>query len=499
MLASDGRPTVRVFSHRSTGGSARPLTLPRPGIMSHYASSIEALGRCIERCHGHLIEQRTAFAERRRQAADLKRNHTQMACLDVGGTRFHTQRAVLTGAGGGQHKGEEHFFGTLMAGCFVCEEDDEGYIFIDRDPTLFVRLLEYLRGGELWVPRDRRLALLREVRYFGMRRLEGHIRRPTRQYLLTLKSGSIQVYNGDRWRTLRTTAGRCNQLMTWGGRLFAFKHSGRSTVFEEMSAVSGEWRRVCDWPWPSDPPQHLVIVGNSALSDGEREHCELYVACYQFPWRVAHWDGRCWRLLPSSPRPLGTVGAVWGDQILAVGGTHLAVGGCHKSVQMYSTKSGRWKLLPAQMSCARANPTVVMWHGKLVVAGGGTGRLSASVEAFDMRRRQWENVGTQMQLMTPTLHILKPKRQRPSGLAVSRRQMGAKWRHDRSHLGVSYHATQGQNQWWPHNPSRLGVPKEGIWSAAGPHYLPTALPHIMHGASRRRSKANHTSLKRNST
>ena len=176
-----------LLSHPLTGGSARP----RPGIVSDYVSSIEALVRCIERCHGHLVEQRTAFAERRRQAAYLNRNQTQMACLDVGGTRFHTQRAVLTGAGGGQHGGEEHFFGALMAGCFACEEDDNGYIFIDRDPTLFVPLLEYLRDGELWVPRDRRLALLREARYFGMKRLGGHMRRPTRQYLCTASSAVL--------------------------------------------------------------------------------------------------------------------------------------------------------------------------------------------------------------------------------------------------------------------------------------------------------------------
>ena len=310
-----------LLSHPLTGGSARP----RRGIVSDYAPSIEALGRCIERCHGHLVEQRTAFAKRHRQAADLNRNQTQMACLDVGGARFHTQRAVLTGAGGGQHEGEEHFFGALMAGGFVCEEDDNGYIFIDRDPTLFVPLLEYLRDGELWVPRDRRLALLREARYFGMRRLGGHMRRPTRQYLLALKSGSIQVYNGDRWRTLRTTAGQCKRLLTRGGRLFALTQAGRGIAIEEMSIVSGEWTRIWYWPWLSDAPAQLVIVGSGAGNDGEGQCFEMYMGNGV---GLCHWDGHRWRALPSPANFVGGLGAVWIGRSYSCGGRQLQSFSC---------------------------------------------------------------------------------------------------------------------------------------------------------------------------
>ena len=405
--------TGMLLSHPLTGGSARPS----PEILSDYASSIEALVRCIERCHGHLVEQRTAFAERHRQAADLNRNQTQMACLDVGGTRFHTQRAVLTGAGDGQREGEEHFFGALMAGCFVCEEDDDGYIFIDRDPTLFVPLLEYLRDGELWVPRDRRLALLREARYFGMRRLGGHMRRPTRQSLLTLKSGSIQVYNGERWRTLRTTGGQWKRLMTWRGRLFALKQTEEGIAVEEMSTVSGEWRRICFLPWASDPPEQLVVVGSGVGSDGEGERCEIYALD---GIHLIHWDGHLWRSLPFAPDAIGTLGAVWGDRILAVGGPSFR---SHSSVQMYLRRSRRWELLPARMSCARASPAVVMWRGKLVVAGGGTEGLPSSVEAFDVSLRQWEAMPALQHEMVPEELVVYEGRLMAIGRCVTSGEM----------------------------------------------------------------------------
>ena len=53
------------------------------------------------------------------------------------------------------------------------------------------------------------------------------------------------------------------------------------------------------------------------------------------------------------------------------------------------------------MSCARANAAVVMWRGKLVVAGGGKEGLSASVEAFDVSLGQWEAMPSLQHEMVP--------------------------------------------------------------------------------------------------
>ena len=187
--------------------------------------------------------------------------------------------------------------------------------------------------------------------------------------------------------------------MTWRGRLFAIKKTDEGTVVEEMSAVSGEWTRICYWPWPCDRRKPLVIVGNSALSDGEGERCEMYAALsFSLSVRLVHWDGQRWRWLASSPRPIGGLGAAWGDRILAVGGPSFD---SHSSVQIYSPQSGRWELLPAQMSCARVNPAVVMWRSKLVVAGGGKEGPSASVEAFNVSLGQWEAMPALQHEMVP--------------------------------------------------------------------------------------------------
>ncbi len=54
----------------------------------------------------------------------------------------------------------------------IIEEDAEGYVFIDRDPSLFISVLQYLREGrdamQETVLKANRLAVNRELRYYGL-------------------------------------------------------------------------------------------------------------------------------------------------------------------------------------------------------------------------------------------------------------------------------------------------------------------------------------------
>ncbi|PNI95193.1 SHKBP1 isoform 2 [Pan troglodytes] len=67
--------------------------------------------------------------------------------LNVGGKRFSTSRQTLTWI-------PDSFFSSLLSGRISTLKDETGAIFIDRDPTVFAPILNFLRTKEL----DPRLA-----------------------------------------------------------------------------------------------------------------------------------------------------------------------------------------------------------------------------------------------------------------------------------------------------------------------------------------------------
>jgi hypothetical protein len=62
--------------------------------------------------------------------------------LNVGGQRFSTSRQTLTWI-------PDSFFTAMLSGLISTNRDEQGYIFIDRDPKLFSIILNYLRTKEL--------------------------------------------------------------------------------------------------------------------------------------------------------------------------------------------------------------------------------------------------------------------------------------------------------------------------------------------------------------
>ncbi len=83
----------------------------------------------------------------------------QLVKLNVGGTRYMTTVATLTGRG-------NNFFTALLKPGTPLVRDDEGYIFIDRDGSYFGPLLTYLRTGELDVPASMSRRLLEREALF---------------------------------------------------------------------------------------------------------------------------------------------------------------------------------------------------------------------------------------------------------------------------------------------------------------------------------------------
>ncbi|RVE65328.1 hypothetical protein OJAV_G00135110 [Oryzias javanicus] len=81
--------------------------------------------------------------------------------LNVGGKRFSTSRQTLTWV-------PDSFFSSLLSGRISTLKDETGAIFIDRDPSLFAPILNFLRTKELY-PRSINVHLLvHEAEFYGI-------------------------------------------------------------------------------------------------------------------------------------------------------------------------------------------------------------------------------------------------------------------------------------------------------------------------------------------
>ncbi|XP_061828250.1 SH3KBP1-binding protein 1 [Nerophis lumbriciformis] len=81
--------------------------------------------------------------------------------LNVGGKRFSTSRQTLTWV-------PDSFFSSLLSGRISTLKDETGAIFIDRDPSLFAPILNFLRTKELH-PRSVSVhMLMHEAEFYGI-------------------------------------------------------------------------------------------------------------------------------------------------------------------------------------------------------------------------------------------------------------------------------------------------------------------------------------------
>jgi hypothetical protein len=88
--------------------------------------------------------------------------------LDVGGSRFHTTAGTLTKFSGS-------FFGSLFSGKYPLTKSTDGSasysVFIDRDGSHFLKILNFLRSGRLVMPLDQnaRKELMIEAEFYCLK------------------------------------------------------------------------------------------------------------------------------------------------------------------------------------------------------------------------------------------------------------------------------------------------------------------------------------------
>jgi len=89
------------------------------------------------------------------------RSSTEIINLNVGGRRFSTSRQTLTAV-------QDTFFTGLLSGRIQTLKDEQGAIFIDRDPELFRLILNYLRNRSLAFDDVNFKDLRHEAEFYGI-------------------------------------------------------------------------------------------------------------------------------------------------------------------------------------------------------------------------------------------------------------------------------------------------------------------------------------------
>ncbi|GFR62246.1 BTB/POZ domain-containing protein KCTD3 [Elysia marginata] len=86
---------------------------------------------------------------------------SEIVHLNVGGTRFSTSRQTLTW-------NPNTFFTSLLNGRISSNKDENGAIFIDRDPKIFSVILNFLRTKEIQLRNVDLSALRHEAEFYGI-------------------------------------------------------------------------------------------------------------------------------------------------------------------------------------------------------------------------------------------------------------------------------------------------------------------------------------------
>nr|XP_033324304.1 BTB/POZ domain-containing protein KCTD3 isoform X3 [Megalopta genalis] len=110
--------------------------------------------------------------------------------LNVGGTRFSTSKQTLTWV-------PDSFFTTLLSNRIASHKDEDGALFIDRDPKLFSIILNYLRTKDIDLKSVDLRTLRHEAEYYGI---------PLQEPTTTATSNASDVSVHSRTTTTTTTA-----------------------------------------------------------------------------------------------------------------------------------------------------------------------------------------------------------------------------------------------------------------------------------------------------
>ena len=406
------------------------LTLEQFGAATAQAvQRVEALAQSLSVC-------RQAFRESLAEAEVLNDAQSGLYLMDVGGAPFHTRTEVLH-----RHEG---MLSAMASADFSHDVEGGKYAFLDRDPTWFPLVLQFLRTGVALLPNDteRRLAVFREAQYYS---LEGLCRaaRPLQEQIIvmgyneTISYFSCEMYNPLRksWERMVVDMGALpdGRLSFCGGDgcLFAIEmaddesagsvlkfcpaartwtvvvssnpindrdsswayhrgylHGSFDDCVQSLSVSTGQWETLPPltrvlWETLSTTRVNAtlcVVEGRLFVVGGGTASVEEYVAVEQR-----------WVSIPDMPRAVEDAAAVALDgKLLVIGGWNKDLGTLSATLE-YDPEDGTWKELPGLLT-ARSWCAVTVLGGDIAVVGGfGSNHEGlTSAERYNRRLQCWE-------------------------------------------------------------------------------------------------------------
>uniref|UniRef100_A0A8C0WD25 SH3KBP1-binding protein 1 n=1 Tax=Castor canadensis TaxID=51338 RepID=A0A8C0WD25_CASCN len=210
--------------------------------------------------------------------------------LNVGGKRFSTSRQTLTWI-------PDSFFSSLLSGRISTLKDETGAIFIDRDPTVFAPILNFLRTKELDPRGVHGSSLLHEAQFYGLTPL---VRRLQLREELDRSSCGNVLFNGYLPPPVFPVKRRNRHSLVGpqqvGGRPSPVR---RSNTMPPNLGSAGLLGRMLEErpPSPSGQPEEPGMV---RLVCGHKNWIAVAYAQFLVCYRLKEASG--WQLVFSSPR-----------------------------------------------------------------------------------------------------------------------------------------------------------------------------------------------------
>uniref|UniRef100_A0A8C8T3Z7 Sh3kbp1 binding protein 1 n=1 Tax=Peromyscus maniculatus bairdii TaxID=230844 RepID=A0A8C8T3Z7_PERMB len=211
--------------------------------------------------------------------------------LNVGGKRFSTSRQTLTWI-------PDSFFSSLLSGRISTLKDETGAIFIDRDPTVFAPILNFLRTKELDPRGIHGSSLLHEAQFYGLTPLVRRLQ--VREELDRSSCGNV-LFNGYLPPPVFPVKRRNRHSLVGpqqaGGRPAPVR---RSNTMPPNLGNAGLLGRMLDERAPPSPSGQPEEPGMVRLVCGHHNWIAVAYSHFLVCYRLKEASG--WQLAFSSPR-----------------------------------------------------------------------------------------------------------------------------------------------------------------------------------------------------